>query len=132
MGVYYFECGIDGGFEKEHSSGDPRNPCPLCRIAELEAEVERMENLLAEGIHTCNPTCKRPLCVLRRENKELREELEVANEIGARHAKRVGEQAIELQALREAVEAIEKERGIHRYYKPMDIAIDNAAALLKK
>ena len=103
MGVYYFECGIDGGFEKEHSSGDPRNPCPLCRIAELEAEVERMENLLAEGIHTCNPTCKRPLCVLRRENK----------------------------ALREAVEAIEKERGIHRYYKPMDIAIDTAAALLK-
>jgi hypothetical protein len=73
------------------------------RIAELEAEVERMENLLAEGIHTCNPTCKRPLCVLRRENKELREELEVANEIGARHAKRVGEQAIELQALREAL-----------------------------
>jgi hypothetical protein len=69
------------------------------RIAELEAEVERMENLLAEGIHTCNPTCKRPLCVLRRENKELREELEVANEIGARHAKRVGEQAMELQAL---------------------------------
>jgi hypothetical protein len=76
MGVYYFECGIDGGFEKEHSSGDPRNPCPLCRIAELEAEVERMENLLAEGIHTCNPTCKRPLCVLRRENKALREALE--------------------------------------------------------
>jgi hypothetical protein len=34
-------------------------------------------------------------------------------------------------ALRQAVEAIEKERGIHRYYKPMDIAVDTAAALLK-
>jgi hypothetical protein len=45
------------------------------KLGGLEAEVERMENLLAEGIHTCNPTCKRPLCVLRRENKALREAL---------------------------------------------------------
>jgi hypothetical protein len=45
---------------------------------ELEAEVERMENLLASGIHTCNPTCKRPLCVLRRENRVLREALGLA------------------------------------------------------
>jgi hypothetical protein len=54
MGVYYFECGIDGGFEKEHSSGDPRNPCPLCRIAELEAENkalrEAAEKLLSPVI----------------------------------------------------------------------------------
>jgi hypothetical protein len=69
----------------------------------LNAEVERMENLLAEGIHTCNPTCKRPLCVLRREKRELEAELQTAHEIGARHAKRVGEQALELQALRDDV-----------------------------
>jgi hypothetical protein len=86
MGVYYFECGIDGGFEKEHSSGDPRNPCPLCRIAELEAENKGHRLRIAE--------------------LEGWEELEVANEIGARHAKRVGEQAIELQALREAAEEL--------------------------
>jgi hypothetical protein len=73
------------------------------RIEELEAEVERLENLLASGIHTCNPTCKRPLCVLRREKRELEAELQTAHEIGARHARRVGEQAIELQALREAL-----------------------------
>ena len=41
------------------------------RIEELEAENERLENLLAEGVHTCSNTCKRPLCVLRRENKKL-------------------------------------------------------------
>ena len=75
------------------------------KLGGLEAEVERMENLLAEGIHTCNPTCKRPLCVLRREKRELEAELQTAHEIGARHAKRVGEQALELQALREAAQA---------------------------
>jgi hypothetical protein len=39
---------------------------------------------------------------------ELEAELQTAHEIGARHAKRVGEQAIELQALREAAEALVK------------------------
>jgi hypothetical protein len=34
--------------------------------------------------------------------EELEAELQTAHEIGARHAKRVGEQAMELQALREA------------------------------
>jgi hypothetical protein len=101
MGVYYFECGIDGGFEKEHSSGDPRNPCPLCRIAELEAE------------------------------------LQTAHEIGARHAKRVGEQALELQALREAAEALVKS-GFRVEREDFSTNVDSAkfdalqAALLKE
>ena len=56
------------------------------RIDELEAENEDIANKLAEGVHTCSRTCKRPMCVLRRENRELqaenkrlREALSVAN-----------------------------------------------------
>jgi regulator of replication initiation timing len=43
------------------------------RIAELEAKVER---LTVDGIHTCHDHCQRPMCVLRRENEELRKRLE--------------------------------------------------------
>jgi hypothetical protein len=39
----------------------------------LEAEVER---LTVDGIHTCHDHCQRPMCVLRRENEELRKRLE--------------------------------------------------------
>jgi hypothetical protein len=73
--------------------GQKDEPCPYCRITELEAEIERLNS----------PVLKYEWQKMEAENK----------------------------ALREAVEAIEKERGIHRYYKPMDIAIDTAAALLK-
>ena len=33
---------------------------------ELEKENERLENILASGIHSCHENCQRPLCVLRR------------------------------------------------------------------
>jgi len=40
------------------------------RIAELEAEVER---LTADGIHTCHAHCQRPMCVMRRRQAKDRE-----------------------------------------------------------
>jgi hypothetical protein len=40
--------------------------------------------------------------------EELEAELQTAHEIGARHARRVGEQAIELKALRKALETLAK------------------------
>ena len=44
-------------------------------IAELKQEIDRLENLVAEGVHTCSNQCQRPVCVLRRENRELEQEL---------------------------------------------------------
>jgi chromosome segregation ATPase len=46
------------------------------RNTELEAEVEDLENKLATGVHTCSSTCKRPMCVLRKERNKLREALQ--------------------------------------------------------
>ena len=43
-GVYYFDCKIDGGRQQEHSSADPDNPCPICRIATLEKVAEALCN----------------------------------------------------------------------------------------
>ena len=39
----------------------------------LEKRIAELENLLAEGVHTCSHLCKRPMCVLRRELKAERE-----------------------------------------------------------
>ena len=41
-------------------------------IAELRAESERMENLLAMDVHSCGPTCTKSPCV----NRRLRDENE--------------------------------------------------------
>jgi len=50
-------------------------------LAELRAENERMENLLALDVHTCGPNCQRDGCVnrrLREENEALRRNLEAS------------------------------------------------------
>lgn len=41
------------------------------RAEKAEAEVARLD----PGVHSCGPDCQRPMCVLRRENAELRESL---------------------------------------------------------
>ena len=71
------------------SSDDPENPSrPTfshdgqklewleAQLAEARAENERLENLLAEGVHSCSPLCTRPLCVMRRRVEELEAQLE--------------------------------------------------------
>lgn len=45
------------------------------RIAKLEAEVERLENIVAVGVHSCSVHCQRPMCVLQREHDALRAQL---------------------------------------------------------
>lgn len=35
--------------------------------AQLRAEIERLENLTASGVHSCGTHCQRPMCVLRRD-----------------------------------------------------------------
>ena len=42
----------------------------------LEKRIAELENLLAEGVHTCSHLCKRPMCVLRREKRELEAKVE--------------------------------------------------------
>ncbi len=53
--------------------------------------------------------------------------------------KRIAELEAKLEALeaenkrlREAAEAVMRHRGIHRYFKPMDVAIDALIALLEE
>ena len=41
-----------------------------------EKTHEELDNLKASTIHSCGDSCSRPMCVLRRERDELREELE--------------------------------------------------------
>jgi regulator of replication initiation timing len=38
-------------------------------LAEAKQEIERLDT---RGIHSCHDNCQRPMCVLRRENTELR------------------------------------------------------------
>jgi hypothetical protein len=69
-------------------------------FAEIDALKERIEELEAEREIDKDVLLKQDQTI------QLRNaELQTAHEIGARHAKRVGEQAIELQALREAAQA---------------------------
>ena len=44
-------------------------------LVRLTAENERLENLTASGIHTCNADCQRPMCVLRRERDKAHADL---------------------------------------------------------
>jgi hypothetical protein len=46
-------------------------------------------------------------------------------DLGARKVKK-------LQAVVDAAKAVGKERGIHRYYKPMDVAIDAMLDAIKE
>lgn len=58
----------DDGFHI-NSKEDAEVLCEL--LNKLEGEIE---NLKASGIHTCHNQCQRPMCVMRRERDELREQ----------------------------------------------------------
>lgn len=73
-------------------------PCPFIgvaceyvpkadEVAELRAEIERLQKELdrriVDGIHTCHDECPRLLCVARRENERLRQEVKsLMDELG--------------------------------------------------
>ena len=70
-------------------------------LAELRAENERMENLLALDVHTCGPNCQRDGCVNRRLREELESLLSIEQHFKAQYAKRVTELAAQLATLTE-------------------------------
>ena len=49
---------------------------------ELLMEWYKMENLTAKDIHTCSDKCQVPICILRRENRELKKEIEFLRTVG--------------------------------------------------
>ena len=61
----------DRRYCEKHGVYDSRGACPYCTITNQANEIARLENLLASGVHTCSATCKRPLCQLRSEKREL-------------------------------------------------------------
>jgi hypothetical protein len=48
-----------------------------CRRLERERDeaIRQLENIKASSIHTCHDECQRPMCVLRRERNEVRDQL---------------------------------------------------------
>lgn len=56
------------------------DPAPAGLSGLLTEAADRLDNLLASGIHTCNANCQRPMCVLRRKLKAAQAELAQAQE----------------------------------------------------
>lgn len=56
------------------------DPAPAGLSGLLTEAADRLDNLLASGIHTCHANCQRPMCVLRRELKAAQAELAQAQE----------------------------------------------------
>ena len=56
------------------------DPAPSGLSGLLTEAADRLDNLLASGIHTCHATCQRPMCVLRRKLKAAQAELAQAQE----------------------------------------------------
>lgn len=53
-------------------------------IADRDAEIARLKHILNDrstGIHSCSHLCERPLCVMGRENRRLRAELNAAKAV---------------------------------------------------
>ena len=56
------------------------DPAPAGLSGLLTEAADRLDNLLASGIHTCHANCQRPMCVLRRKLKAAQAELAQAQE----------------------------------------------------
>ena len=51
------------------------DPAPAGLSGLLTEAADRLDNLLASGIHTCHADCQRPMCVLRRERDKAHADL---------------------------------------------------------
>ena len=51
------------------------DPAPAGLSGLLTEAADRLDNLLASGIHTCHANCQRPMCVLRRERDKAHADL---------------------------------------------------------
>ena len=56
------------------------DPAPAGLSGLLTEAADRLDNLLASGVHTCHANCQRPMCVLRRKLKAAQAELAQAQE----------------------------------------------------
>ena len=77
-------------------------------IARLQAKID---NITAQGIHSCHPDCQRPLCVLRRERDAAREasrELGKALERVLPHAEELSRSGLTDETCAEARRTLEK------------------------
>ena len=92
--VSYYDCQIDNGREQEHSYMDAPY-CPWCRIAELEAEVDKLKRGMQETVFNAIQRNERPMI---KENARLRKALKaIAKEedtLGWVYAARIAKAAI--------------------------------------
>ena len=72
-----FACG-EGATPSVGESGNDFSEYRVIAIAngDYTERLNDAENLLAEGVHSCSNFCRRPMCVLRRENQELEAQVE--------------------------------------------------------
>jgi hypothetical protein len=67
---------------------NPMRVSSVCRelTRERDEALEELENYKAQSVHTCNPNCQRPMCVLRRERDEARGQLDAERALADRLA----------------------------------------------
>lgn len=56
------------------------NEWSINKIRELEKENKHLKDISIGEVHSCSKHCKRPMCVMRRENEKLTKALEIAEE----------------------------------------------------
>lgn len=97
------------GFEPYDTESSARRVAERAaeEIEGLVKENVRLENLTAQGIHSCHADCQRPMCVLRRERDAAQEE-------ARQWAEGVGTLQRQLEVANAELAAKEKELGSFR------------------
>ena len=74
----FMESASVGMSQHAHPASEFERECYMAAAADFD-EADRLlsiiDNAWADGVHSCGTNCKRPMCVLRRENAELRDRL---------------------------------------------------------
>ena len=94
------------------------------KVKELQAELKERSGLTRVHVND-----------ILRENESLEAEvgkLQAESECGAFDHCGCKDKVAKLQAVVDAAKKVGKERGIHRYYKPMDVAIDAMLDTIKE
>ena len=95
-----------------------RRSAAACGSSDDVKEADRLLSIIdsawADGVHTCGTHCQRPMCVLRRENAELRERL-------SQQPEAVVDEAARLLAICQRRETGQFRRGENRQSGPLRI-----------
>ena len=92
------------------------DPAPAGLSGLLTEAADRLDNLLASGIHTCHANCQRPMCVLRRERDKAHADLaRVTAERDNARAQALADRAFQSDnaALRARVADLEAAASLH-------------------